>query len=64
MATPMPAVPTMAASTQRSPTSRSRFFFSSALKKSRFQTLSQSAMPTLPPVTAASPAVSSQANSR
>ena len=60
-ATPTPAETTIAARIQSRWNSRSRSRFSRALKKSRFQMLSQSAMPTLAAPSTTMPAVSSQA---
>jgi hypothetical protein len=59
-----PAEITIAARTQSSWNNRSRSRFSSALKKSRFQMLSQSAMPTFALTSKIKPAVSSQATNR
>ena len=64
MATPMPAEITIAASIQSRWKRSGRSFLSRALKKSRFQMLSQSAMPTLAPTSSARLPVSSQATSR
>ena len=64
MATAMPADTTMMARIHKSSKSCARSRFSRALKKSRFQMLSQSAIPTLATPSTTMPAVSSQATER